>query len=72
MKFFLLQKCTSSFLFLFLIIGFTSCLTPQKVDRWIGAKYGSSVKSKQRNNDYLTIKAATNSSDIVARTKNEK
>lgn len=72
MKFFLLQKCTSSFVLLFLIIGFSSCLTPRKVDRWIDAKYGSTIKSKDRSNNYISIKAASKSSDIVARTEKRK
>jgi len=50
---------------LFIIVVITSCLTPRKIDKWTAAHYGTTVNTRIKNNDYITIKAS-NTGDIVS------
>lgn len=46
----------SGLLGLFLLVSFSSCLTPRKMDKWVDQHYGSTVPAKVRNNDFITVK----------------
>lgn len=50
----------------------TACLTPQKIDKWTTAQYGTTVQSKIRTNDYISIKVPGTSNDFVSSTVKRK
>lgn len=72
MRWLTLQKTALSVILLALCFAFTSCLTPKKIDGWIDGKYGSTVRPKNNNNDYITIQTAGDASDVVATTEKRK
>lgn len=47
---------TSPLLALFLLVGLSSCLTPRKMDKWIDSHYASTVPSRIKGNDFISIK----------------
>lgn len=50
----------------------TACLTPKKIDKWTTAQYGTTVQSKIRTNDYISIKVPGTSNDFVSSTVKRK
>lgn len=45
-----------------ILISFSSCLGPKKMDKWIDNHYKSTAATKAKNSDYISIKTETTSS----------
>lgn len=56
----------------FIAMMFCSCLTPRKIDKWTTAHYGTTVNTRTRNNDYISIKTPNTSNNIIATTQKRK
>ena len=56
-----------SLFILILLLCFSSCLTPGKIDRWIDHEYGNTVQNRPRKSDYIhIIQPESNDNDTSA------
>jgi hypothetical protein len=68
-----IHSTTFQLLVVFLLVGFSSCLTPRKMDKRIDSHYGSTVPAKVKSNDFITIKTdGMTRSDKVSTTQKGK
>ena len=61
-----------SLFILILLLCFSSCLTPGKIDRWIDHEYGNTVQNRPRKSDYIHIIQPEANDNVIARTEKRK